>query len=345
MRAPRALWPRTGIVRTTSASLTGLLVTLALPALAFADDAASLRERAEAEMATGNLAEACPLLASAHALDHDPTTLFSSAKCFDQSKKLASAHAAYGALIALPEGRVSDETRRVARARHAELGPRLSHVTVRMPPEIRKLVGVSVMLDGREIPPEDWDVPHAHDVGLATVTITIPDRPPYSAQLTLPPEGADEIVDVPTPSFPQPRPPAPSARPTRAIRVRLPSTGGRDDYFVDSSTFGPYQVAGIATFATGVVGLGVGFVIGLMGAADYNRAALNCTGGLCNDRNNVAGAELARDKGDLGTGIGAAGVGLMAVGAGLYFLGPRPLKSNGISLVPRGLGLDVGGSF
>jgi hypothetical protein len=329
---------------------------MAMPSVALAapdgarEDVHELRERADAEMATGNLAEACPLLASAYALDHAPTTLAAAAQCLDKAQKLASAHAAYTSLLALPEARVPEELRRVARARQAELGPRLSRITVRIPSEIRHLPGVRVALDGREVPQDDWDVPHPRDAGTVTVTVTVPERTPYVTIMNLAAEGADEIVDLPTMAFPKPNPSAQTTAPsTRVVRVRVPRAAGGDaragEYFVDTTTFGPFQVAGIATFAAGAVGLGVGFVVGLLGAADYNRAAQNCEGGVCGDRNYVATAELAREKGDLGTAIGAVGVGGMAVGAGLFLFGPRPSKSNGISISPRGLGLGVGGAF
>ena len=335
-----------------------VLLGIAMPSVALAapggagDEAQELRERAEAEMATGNLAEACPLLGSAYALDQAATTLAAAAQCLDKAHKLASAHAAYTSLLALPEARVPEDVRRVARARQAELGPRLSRVTVRIPPEIRHVPGVRVALDGREVPHDEWDVPHPRDAGRLTVTVTVPGRSPYVTVMTLPAEGADELIDLPTMAFPKPNPSAQAAPPsTRVVRVRVPgATGASGDprvgeYFVDTTTFGPFQLAGVATFAAGAVGLGVGFVIGLLGAADYNRAAQNCSDRTCEDRNYVAAGELAREKGDLGTAIGAAGVGVMAVGAGLYLFGPRPSKSNGISIAPRGLGVGVGGAF
>lgn len=335
-----------------------VLLGIALPGVALAapdgahkdEDVEELRERAEAEMATGNLSEACPLLASAYAIDHAATTLAAAAQCLDKAHKLASAHAAYTRLLALPEARVPEDVRRVARARQAELGPRLSRVTVRIPPEIRHLPGVRVALDGQEVPHDEWDVPHPRDAGLLTVTVTVPERSPYVTRLNLPAEGADEIVDLPTTAFPRPNPSAQAAPPsTRVVRVRVPGATAADprvgEYFVDTTTFGPFQIAGVTTFAAGAVGLGVGFVIGLIGAADYNRAAQNCSDRVCEDRNYVAAGELAREKGDLGTAIGAVGAGVMAVGAGLYLFGPRPSKSNGISIAPRGLGVGVGGAF
>jgi len=340
--------PKLGVLGFVLMGIFAPSVALAAPGGA-GDEATELRERAEAEMATGNLAEACPLLASAYALDHAATTLAAAAQCLDKAHKLASAHAAYTSLLALPEARVPEDVRRVARARQTELGPRLSRVTVRIPPEIRHLPGVRVALDGREVPHDEWDVPHVRDAGPLTVTVTVPERSPYITVMTLPPEGADEIVDLPTVAFPKPNPFAQAAPPsTRVVRVRVPNASGDPrggEYFVDTTTFGPFQIAGVATFAAGAVGLGVGFVIGLLSAADYNRAAQNCSDRVCEDRNFVAAGELAREQGDVGTAIGAVGAGVMAVGAGLYLFGPRPSKSNGISLAPRGLGVAIGGAF
>ncbi len=317
------------------------------PALFFAtsaraEDPRALRELAEAEMATGNFAEACPMLVEAYAADHDAATLFAQARCFDGAMKLASAHAAYAAALKSPA--LGDDERRIAGGRLAELGPRLSRITVRIPADVRIVPGVRVTFDGVEVPSEAWDVPHPRDAGKVSVAIAVPGRPPYTTLVAVPIEGGDEIVDVPAAGFANRVSAAAGSTAPRAVRVRLPSSG-RDDYVLDTSTFGPWQVAGGITFVTGTVAAGVGLVVGLMAKADHNRAQNNCTDNVCNDNIYVQAAELARDQGDVGTAIGLAGLGVMGVGAGLYLFGPRPSKPPMISVAPRGLGLSLGGSF
>ena len=153
-------------------------------------------------------------------------------------------------------------------------------------------------------------------------------------------EGASVVVDV---SFDaraetQPQHAATSATAGKGPgRARAPGASG-SSYFVDETTVGPYQVAGIATFATGTATLVTGFVIGLLAAADYNRSAANCYLGICADRAYVSAAEDARAKGDVGTVVGGVGAVLMATGAAFYFFAPRPSRSQDFSMRPAGLG-------
>lgn len=311
---------------------------LSLSSLASADDTVSIEERAQAELETKNFAEACPLLAQVYTVDKRPESLVRLADCYEKAGKLASAYAAYALLVSLPDSPATDALRAKARARYAELGPRRSTVTVRLAPELRSAAGLRVRIDGRELPPETWDAPHPHDAGRVSVTAEVPGKKPFSSSVDLASEGASVVVDV---SF-DARADGPQKAPATAAsnglgRTVAPGTSG-SSYFVDETTVGPYQVAGIATFATGTATLLTGFVIGLLAAADYNRSAANCYLGVCADRAYVSAAEDARAKGDVGTVVGGVGTVLMATGAAFYFFAPRPSRSQDFSVRPAGLG-------
>jgi len=308
---------------------------------AAADDTRALREQAEAEMALGSYAEACPLLVAAYAADHATTTRLASARCFDGAMKLASAHAAYTEVLARADA--TDADRKLAQSRAAELGPRLSRVTVRVPPEARVVPGARVTLDGQELPPESWDLPHPRDAGKLTVAILVPGTAAYTTVVNVPVEGGDDVIDLPAPGFTS-RPALAPAPAPRTVRVRLASRNP-GDYLVDTSSLGPWQIAGASTAAVGTATSLVGLVVALLAKADHNRAQNNCTDNVCGDRAYVAQGDLARDQGNVATAIGVTGLGLVAVGAGLYFLGPRPARPQVLSVAPRGLGLSLGGSF
>jgi hypothetical protein len=168
-----------------------------------------------------------------------------------------------------------------------------------------------------------------------TVTVVVPGGGLRSRTVVVPVEGGDETVDVPTTATASPAPP-------KAVRVRLPFRKNEPEYAVDPSTFGPYQVAGVVTMTAGAVGTVAGILVGLVGAADYNRAALNCTNALCNDRSHVEAGNAARATGDVGTVVGLSGLGVLAVGGALYFFGPKPLKQQAFSWV---MSQALGGSF
>ena len=309
---------------------------LSLSSLASADDIVPIEERAQAELDTKNFAEACPLLAQVYTADKRPESLVKLADCYEKAGKIASAYGAYALLVSLPDSPATDALRAKARARYAELGPRRSTVTVRLAPELRSAPGLRVRIDGRDLPPETWDAPHPHDAGRTLVTAEIPGKKPFSSTVDLAAEGASVVVDVTFDARAE-------AQPQRAPassglgRTVAPGPSG-SSYFVDETTVGPYQVAGIATFATGTATLLTGFVIGLLAAADYNRSAANCYLGICADRAYVSAAEDARAKGDVGTVVGGVGAVLMATGAAFYFFAPRPSRSHDFSVRPAGLG-------
>lgn len=307
------------------AALAGLCGVLLAPRIASAQGE-SLREQALAEIATGNFGEACPKLEAAYASDTATSTLLELAKCRDEEKKLAKAYAAYTRYLGLPAERTTDEGQKLARSRAAELGPRLSRVTVRVPAGLRSLPGLRVLVAGREIPHDEWDAPQPVDAGTIEVTAIVPGGGVRSRSVVVPVEGGDETVDLPD------NPTAEKGAP-KAVRVRLPYRRNEPDYAVDPSTFGPYQVAGVVTMTAGAVGTVAGILVGLVSAADYNRAALNCTNGLCNDRSHVEAGNTARETGDVGTVVGLSGLGVVAVGGALYFFGPKPLKQQSFSLI------------
>lgn len=315
---------------------------LSISSLATADDLVPIEERAQAELETKNFAEACPLLAQVYTVNKRPESLVQLADCYEKAGKIASAYAAYALLVSLPDAPSTDALRAKARARYAELGPRRSTVTVRLAPELRRAPGLGVRIDGRDLPPETWDAPHPHDAGRLTVTAEVSGKKPFSSTVDLATEGASVVVDVSFDARTEAQPQnasafAPAPASSGLGRTGAPGTSG-SSYFVDETTVGPYQVAGIATFATGTATLLTGFVIGLLAAADYNRSAANCYLGICADRAYVAAAEDARAKGDVGTVVGGVGAVLMATGAAFYFLAPRPSRSQDFSVRPAGLG-------
>lgn len=300
-------------------------------------------QRALAELETESFAEACPLFLRAYGESPAPTTLALAADCLDRGGRLASAHATYTRLLALEGGALPEPSRARALARLAELGPRRSRVTVRLPPDLRARAGLGVWLDGAPVPREEWDAPHPRDGGPVTVRVAAGDLA-FTTTVALAAEGDDRVVDAPgLAGLTSARVARVELSPRGAPSARAPSAG----YLLDEGDLGPAKVAGAALVAGGGLAAITGVVLGVLAKADHNRAATLCDANRCADRALVDAADDARTKGDVGTAVGLAGLGLMAGGAALFWLTPARTPESGatLSVAPRGLGLVARGSF
>lgn len=304
--------------------------------------ASTTLQRGLAELETESFAEACPLLLRAYEEAPAPTTLALAADCLDRGGRLASAHATYTRLLALDGAALPEAARARARARVAELGPRLSRLTVRIPPELRARAGLGVWLDGAPVPRDAWDAPHPRDGGQATVRVAAGDLS-FTTTVSLAPEGDDRVVDVPGPA---------GLTSGHVARVELSPRGASrapsPGYLLDEGDLGPARLTGAALVAGGGLAAITGVVLGVLAKADHNRAATLCEANRCADRALVDAADDARAKGDVGTVVGLTGLGLVAGGAALYWLAPaRAPEGAGttLSVTPRGLGLVAQGSF
>ncbi|HRH00166.1 MAG TPA: hypothetical protein PLR99_28170 [Polyangiaceae bacterium] len=297
--------------------------------------------RALAELETESFAEACPLFLRAYEESPAPTTLALAADCLDRGGRLASAHATYTRLLALEGAALPEAARARALARVAELGPRRSRLTVRLPPDLRARAGLVVWLDGAPVPRDAWDAPHPRDGGPVTVRVAAGDLA-FTTTVALAAEGDDRVVDVPGPA---------GLTSGRVARVELSPRGGARaptaGYLLDEGDLGPAKLTGAALVAGGGLAAITGVVLGVLAKADHNRAATLCDANRCADRALVDAADDARTKGDVGTAVGLAGLGLMAGGAALFWLTPARTPESGatLSVAPRGLGLVARGSF
>lgn len=326
----------------SAAALGGLGLT---PRPARAETPPTTLDRALAELETESFAEACPLLLRAFDEAPAPATLALAADCLDRGGRLASAHATYTRLLAREGGSLPEATRERARSRLAELGPRRSRLTVRLPPDLRATSGLGVWIDGGAIPRDQWDAPHLRDGGPVTVRVAARDLA-FTATIALAAEGDDLVVDVPSLA---------GLTSSRVARVELsPRALGRAPaagYLVDEGNLGPAKLTGAALVAGGGLAAITGVVLGVLAKADHSRAATLCEANRCADRAQVDAADDARAKGDVGTVVGLAGLGLVAGGAALFWLAPARTPEGvansrtSLSVAARGLGVVAEGSF
>lgn len=291
-----------------------LAVALAPRVAAAGDDQAAknLYELATKEMDQKRYDLACPHLVEVTRLV--PGGLgakLTLAQCWESAGKLASAHAAYVDLEAAAG--VAGDAARKAKARKAldELEPKVSLVTLALAPEVQRVAGLAVTLDGAAWASADWSKPRAVEPGAHVVRASAPGRVPYEGRVTLsavPARVEVKILELPleTAAPPAKDPPAPEKRPE-------PRPAPREE----GPPLHPAFVTGLGLGGLGVVlgGVAVGLGVGALDKFSQSNA------GPCDAASNRCdgtGLALRRDAialGDGSTGVFVAAGLSLAIGA------------------------------
>ncbi len=272
-----------------------------------------LFEEGKALVSRGSVAEGCAKFEESQQLDAGIGTQFHLGDCYERLGRLASAYAMFMEVAAATHQRGQTEREAVARARAAELKPRLSRLVIvvdrnKAPP------GLSVARNGTPVGAAQWGVAIPVDPGEVRVTVSAPDKRAWEISVVVREEGKFERIEVPGL---QPLQPAPS-----------PGTAAFDQATSEppSPAFWdqPKNWAGTGLLGLGVVGLGVFSYFGLESAAKYRDTEAQC------DANDQCSPEALSDRKDayhagqianVGLGAGAA---CLAAGAVLVWLVPAP---------------------
>lgn len=181
--------------------------------------AQSLFERGRTLMTNGQYAEACPVLAESQRLDPGDGTLLNLALCHEKEGRTATAWSEFNLALsgAVKDGRTDRED--LARQRIAGLEPRLSHLTVIVPPGSD---GMAIALDGVTLGPAAWGVAAAVDPGAHHVVATLRGQVTSDQTVDVHADADDHVVTVPLPAPAPPlvvSPPAPIVTTCAAGRV------------------------------------------------------------------------------------------------------------------------------
>ena len=148
------------------------------------------------------------------------------ALCQEQQGKLASAWSAFADVESRSrlEGRADRE--RTAREHGSALRPRLSTLTVEVPPQVADTPGLTMAIDGVPIGRGAWNSPIPVDGGNHVVEAVAPGRPPWKTFLTVRARTRPSRVAVVV--LPAPADPAPAlvARPTEPAAPASQGGGG-----------------------------------------------------------------------------------------------------------------------
>lgn len=325
-------------------------------------------------LARKDYARACPKLAESFRLDPASGTLLALAVCHEREGKLASAWGEYADVASRSKLEARPDRERAARAKAAELEPRLSTLTIALS-EGAAVAGLEIRRGGVLVAPAWLGTAVPVDGGPVTIEAAAPGRRPWRAQVMIAPAGDKQTVTIPwlegagsgrgTPQPPRPRAeaspppsdsaepapdetPAPESAPALLAAAPLPRAGQR-------SGLSPLQVGGVVVGAVGVAGLGVGAAFGVLAIDKYNASKSQCTGDFCtaagkSDRNAALTAGNVASVGFI------AGPVLLAAGTAMILLGiqrtesrpasPTAATFQAVPLVgPGGVGGLLRGSF
>jgi hypothetical protein len=350
------------------------LLTALAPVSAFAQDApvdarsasvAALREATQLA-AAGNTTEACVKYARSYSLDAQLDALLPLADCFEQSGKLASAHAAFRDAVEVAQ-RAGDQRWQVAEERAKKLRPRLSYLTIEVA-EARRLPALSVERDGFRLGSSAWGVPAPIDPGKHVIKVAAYGHRDWQTTIDVEGEGAAPYVDVPlleklpddaavvpvaTPVAAKPLAALPAAAPLGTVR-RAPAApaASQTSPRQPRTGLGPTRVAALVAAGVGVAGVGFGFYFLAKTRSTLSERDGICPSGKdCAPGTNAHLAELTHHAVSLQRAeiaFFALGATAVAIGAGLWFL-PTGKASNDraayvLPVVQRsGGGLVLGG--
>ena len=263
------------------------------------------------------------------------------AECYEKLGRYASAWQAYRDVAQLA-ARGGDPTReQVASGRAKALEPKLSYVTITLPPA-NDAPGLVIKRGGTEIERSKLGSAEPVDSGAISLEVSAPGKKTFTTQLTVT-QGQSTRFDIPAlipvaSAAPPPPPPPPISS-----TVEPPGIHGDPPAW--------QKPVGLVLVGVGVVGLGVGTVFGLSAKSKYNDAF---DSGACDrstkqcDAPGQSAVDDARSKATLSTILFAAG-GVLAVGGAIVFLTAPSTHARALHVAPTtyagGAGLSLGGDL
>lgn len=265
------------------------------------------------------------------------------AECYEKIGRLASAYQAYREVAQLATRSGDPAREQVASERAKALEPRLSYVTVVLPPA-SDVSGLVVKRNGRELDRAKLGSAEPVDAGAVTIDVTAPGRKPISGHLNVA-QGVSARYEIPSlaPDAPAPTPASPP--PTQ------PEPPHDDGTAVHGDPPSWQKPLGLSLIGAGVVGLGVGGILGLSAKSKYDGAF---DGGGCDSATktcNAAGqsaVDSAHSTATVSTVVFGAGAVLGVVGVVVLLTTPSG-RPRAIHIAPTtyagGAGLSLGGAL
>lgn len=312
-----------------------LLISMLVPVIAAADDAASLAARGRADLKAGRIHEACDAFAQSEQLAASVDTELSLAACYDQDGKPASAAKLYRA-AADKDAKAARRKTSLAKAEKLEARAPKLHFTVRPAQP-----GLVVKVDGAEVPAtEDAIVdtgPHQVEASApgyeghasapvdregTTVQVVVQlvataSAPAPMAYEAAPAPMAHEAAPAPMAHEAAPAPMAHGGAPAREAAPMSEPAGPREDAHADHR-----KRNGVILGAAGVVAIAGSVIAFEAGSSKFDDAQKLCPNSLCaSDADLARGHSLYSDGRtwrEVSIGVGIGGVALLAAGGYLW---------------------------
>lgn len=286
--------------------------------------ARELFEQGRALMAKKEYAKACAKLAESQRIDPAPGTLLNLAVCHEAEGKTASAWAEFNDALTLARRDGRKDRVELATKHIASLEPRLSRLTIEVPPGAR-VAGLEIKLDGGGVGRPAWGTAVPVDPGTHTVRALAAGWKEWRTEITVGDDADRQTVSVP-------------ALERLPMRERAASSSERPSTRDSSSSSGAGQrTAGYVVGGIGVVALGVGGYFGLRAYSRWDERNAHCSDAGCDPTGVAAGddAERAATLANVGVGVGIAA---LATGA-ILVLTAGPSERATASATPDGRGL------
>jgi hypothetical protein len=218
--------------RCASIGVAALLLLAPIELRAQSDTESALAEalyrQARELMAQGKYAEACPKLAESNRLDPGTGTLLNLATCRELEGKLATAWLLYSdALLAARRDRREDREQ-FAQQHLSELEPKLSRLTLVVPPEADD-PDLALTLDGTRVATAARGVPTYVDPGSHTLQAKAPGKRSWSETIEIGVAAEQKVVSIPKLEPAPPEPPTPATTPALAapLTASAPPVSGK----------------------------------------------------------------------------------------------------------------------
>jgi len=286
--------------------------------------AEALFDQALESMKGGDYAAACAKFAESQRLDPSAGTAFNLARCYQVTKRLASAWASFRQAASIARSQRNEELVQIASQAADVLEPQLAKLSIAVPLKNR-VAGQRIARDGWVVNASLWGEALPVDGGTHMIEVRAPGHHPWSTTVTVPNEPIVVTVKVPAlvraPADELPQPQSPPS--TSGSFQTLPSSPAYVDESGSTQRTVAYVVGGIGAATVGVgVGVGIWALVQNEASNDHCGEAA----GLPHPNDCSAEGKLLRDEaqraGRAAIGLLVAGGVVGGVGLTLYLTAP-----------------------